>query len=261
MPDSERPLAVITGGSSGIGLAVARLLAARGYRLVLAARGEERLRSAVAGLDGDVRGVVADVRDDASVGALAEEVAFLGGRLALLVSCAGIPGRAGVLDADVATAGGVIDVNYLGLVRVTQALWPSLERAAGRVVNVVSVAGTVTVPGSAPYAASKHAALAYSRALAAAGRRGGVRVLTVNPGPVSTPGFPQTALQRSRLLRRFVLTDVGCAEAILTALDAGRTEVTIPRAWRLVSVVAAVAPSTVARISGAVWNPERASRG
>jgi short-subunit dehydrogenase len=253
----DAPLAVITGGSSGIGLAVARLLVGRGYRIVLAARDPERLRTAVAALGSDVRGIACDVTDDASVGALAEEVAALGGRLDLLVGSAGIPGRSGVLDADVATASRVIEVNYLGLVRVTQALWPALERAAGRVVNVVSVAGTVTVPGSAPYAASKHAALAYSRALAAAGRRTGVRVLTVNPGPVSTPGFPQTALQRSFLLRPFVLTDDACARAILTALDAGRTEVTIPRAWRLVSVVAAMAPTTVARISGAIWKPER----
>ena len=253
------PLAVITGGSSGIGLALARLLVARGYRLVLAARGEERLRSVVEELGETVTGVVCDVTDEVAVRRLAEAVARHGDRLDLLVGNAGIPGRVGVLDADAEAAGRVMDVNYLGLVRVTQALWPALERASGRVVNVVSVAGTVTVPDSAPYAASKHAALAYSRGLAAAGHRSGVRVLTVNPGPVSTAGFPQSELLRSRLLRRAVLTDTACAEAILSAFDRGRTEVAIPRAWRLVGVLAAVAPTTVARVSGAVWKPQRAS--
>ncbi len=262
MSASARPLAVITGGSSGIGLALARILGRRGYRLVLVGRSEDRLRQAIAGLTqvaGDVRGVACDVTDDESVRGLAGEVAAISDRLDLLVECAGVAGRAGVLEADVETARRVIDVNYLGLVRITRAFWPALERASGRVVNVVSVAGTVTVPGSAPYAASKHAALAYSRALAAAGRKSGVRVLTVNPGPVSTPGFPQSSLLRSPLLRRVVLTDDACARAILNAYDHDRTEVTIPRAWRAVGVVAALAPTTVARISGAVWKPGRES--
>ena len=252
-----RPLAVITGGSSGIGLALARGLLVRDYRIILAARGEERLQAAARSLGGDVQTVVCNVAEEDSVAALARTVERHGGGLDLLVGNAGIPRGAGVLSADAATAARVMDVNYIGLVRVTHALWPALEQRRGRVINVVSIAGTVTAPGSAPYAASKHAALAFSRALAAAGRASGVRVLTVNPGPVATAGFPQSRLLRSRLLRRFVLTDEACARSILLAFDRRRTEVTVPRIWRAVGVLAALAPTTVVRISGRTWKPDR----
>ena len=101
MSASARPLAVITGGSSGIGLAVARILARRGYRLVLAGRSEDRLRQAIAGLTplaGNVRSVACDVTDDEPGARLAGEVAAISDRLDLLVGCAGVAGRAGVLE-------------------------------------------------------------------------------------------------------------------------------------------------------------------
>jgi len=246
---TARPLAIVTGGSSGIGLALARRLRERGWRLVLVARGADRLAAAVEGLggeDGGVRGAVCDIGDDDAVVALVDDLRARAERPDLLVCNAGVPARRSALTVDVATARAVIEVNYLGLVRVTRALWPDLVAAGGRVVNVVSVAGTVAVPGSAPYSASKHAALAWSRSLAALGPASGVHVLTVNPGPVATAGFPQTKLVGRRLARHLVITDDRCADAILHALDHGRRETFIPQWWRAVAMASRL-PTAVAR--------------
>jgi short-subunit dehydrogenase len=248
-----RPFAVVTGGSSGIGLAVARLLVARGFEVELWARGAGRLEAAVADLGGQGRGVagrVCDVADPAAVESAAQAVLRARPTVSLLVGAAGVPGRRSALDTDVESARRVMEVNYLGLVAVTHGLWPGLVAARGQVVNICSVAGTVALAKAAPYAASKHAAVAWSRSLAAAAPRAvGVRVLTVNPGPVATAGFPQTALVAHPVLRRVVLTDVACAEAVLRALDAGRTEVFVPGWWRVVGVLQALAPGLVARVA------------
>jgi short-subunit dehydrogenase len=243
-----RPLAVITGGSSGIGLALARRLATRQWRLALVARGAERLEAAAAALPVETSAHVCDVGEPAAVQRLAADLTALGGgRIDLLVCNAGIPGRSGALDVDPALARHVMDVNYNGMVGITRALWPALVAARGRVVNVCSVAGTVALAGAAPYAASKHAALAWSRSLAAAAPDQGVSVLTVNPGPVPTPGFPQADLLARPLGRRFVVSDEDCAAAIIRGLEKRRREIFVPEWWRFAGVLQALAPSTMAR--------------
>jgi short-subunit dehydrogenase len=251
-PPGVRPFALVTGGSSGIGRALAARLLRRGWAVELWARGPERLAATVEELGGPERAVegrVCDVADAAAVAGAAAGLVARRPRVDLLVANAGIPGRASVLDVDVEIARRVMEVNYLGMVAVTRALWPALVRSSGRVVNVVSVAGTVPLARSAPYAASKHAALAWSRALAGAAPRQGVSVLTVNPGPVTTVGFPQSDLVARRLLRRLVISDEACAEEILHALDRGRREVFVPWWWRVPAVLQATLPVTFGRIA------------
>ena len=252
----DRPFAIVTGGSSGIGRALAGRLVGRGMAVELWARGEERLEAAAVALraaGGDVRTRVCDVASDEDVAAAAAETVAAGRGVDLLVANAGVPGRVSVLEADVEAARRVLDVNYLGVVRVTHALWPAVVAARGRIVTICSVAGTVAAPQSAPYNASKHAALAWSRALAAAAPRHGVRVLTVNPGPVATAGFPQTRLLTDPLRRRVVIDEEACAAAVVRALDRGRTEVFVPPWWRVPAVVQAVAPGLMARLVARAW--------
>jgi uncharacterized protein len=245
------PRAVITGGSSGIGLALARRLVAGGYEVVLVARGRERLEAAAASLGPAASALVADVGEPGAGERIAAELEARGpASVDLLVCNAGIPARASALDVDEERARRVVEVNYLGMLSVTRALWPRLVASRGRVVNVVSVAGTVALPAAAPYAASKHAALAWSRALAAAARPVGVRVLTVNPGPVTTDGFPQSALTRDRRLRWSVIGPDTCADAIIRAIDRDRTEVFVPAWWRAAAILQALAPATTARAAG-----------
>jgi short-subunit dehydrogenase len=245
------PRAVVTGGSSGIGLELSRRLVRRGYEVVLVARGRERLERATAELGPAATALVADVGEAGAGERIAAELEARDVRTVDLLVCnAGIPARASALTVDEERARQVIEVNYLGMVSVTRALWPRLVASRGRVVNVVSVAGTVALPAAAPYAASKHAALAWSRALAAAARPLGVRVLTVNPGPVTTDGFPQSALTADRRLRWSVIDAGTCADAIVRALDRDRTEVFVPAWWRAAAILQALAPATTARAAG-----------
>jgi uncharacterized protein len=182
--------AVITGGSSGIGLAVARELKRRGgWNVVLAARSEGPLQAVASELAATA--VRCDVTEDADVDALVEAARAAGG-CGLLVHAAGAPARAGVLTADLAVYRRSFELNYIGLVRVATAFWPLLEASRGRLVPVVSVAGSVALAPSAPYASAKSAALAWARSYGAAAREHGVAVTIVNPGPVPTPGFPRS---------------------------------------------------------------------
>jgi uncharacterized protein len=239
--------AVITGGSSGIGLEVARLLAGRGgWRLVLAARDPERLQAA-AGPLGAVA-VACDVRRDDDVAGLARATASEGG-CDLLVQCAGASARASLATGTVDDYRWALERNYLGLIRVFEALWPQLAERHGRIVNVVSVAGTVPLERSAPYSCSKHAAIAWSRALVSEARRYGVTVTTANPGPVPTAGFPQTGIVARPLGRLLLIDAARCARGIVAAADRGAPEVFLPARYRIPAAVQGIAPGLVARLA------------
>jgi uncharacterized protein len=242
--------AVITGGSSGIGLEVARALARRGgWQLLLAARREGPLAAAAQELGAIA--VPCDVTDDAGVARLLAAAQSAGG-CDLLVHAAGSSGRKSVLEADLADYRAMLEVNYIGLVRVATAFWPLLEARRGRFVPVVSVAGTVALAKSGPYAAAKSAALSWARSYGAAAREHGVAVTIVNPGPVPTPGFPQGALVQSRLGRLVVIDAERCAERLLAAADRRAVEVYVPQWWRLAAALGGVAPGLTARVAARV---------
>jgi short-subunit dehydrogenase len=243
--------AVITGGSSGIGLAVARELARRGgWQLVLAARDQSRLATAAAEVSATAVGC--DVTRDADVTALVAAAQAAGG-CDLLVHAAGAPARAGVLEADLPVYRAALEVNYVGLVRVATAFWPLLEASRGRLVPVVSVAGTVALAPSAPYAAAKSAALSWARSYGAAAREHGVAVTIVNPGPVATRGFPQGALLGSRWGRLLVIDAERCAERLLAAADRRAPEVYVPQWWRIATALQGAAPGLTARLAARAW--------
>jgi short-subunit dehydrogenase len=249
--------AVITGGSSGIGLAVARELARRGgWRLLLAARDPERLAAAAGELGATA--VACDVTSDDDVAALVVAARSAGG-CDLLVHSAGAPARRNVLEADLDVYRRSFAVNYLALVRVATAFWPLLEERRGRLVPVVSVAGTVALAPSAPYASAKSAALSWARSYGAAAREHGVAVTIVNPGPVPTPGFPQGALMRSRWGRLLVVDAERCAERLLAAADRRAPEVFIPQWWRLATALQGVAPGVTARVAARAWRAQPAT--
>ena len=193
----ERDLTVVTGGSAGIGLALARRLECPDGQLLLVARGAERL--AAAGRELQCETLVADLATEAGVSVLAARLSEAP-RIRLLVNNAGGPFRTPLLEHHPDEAARAIDLLYLAMVRVTAAAWPGLVAARGSIINVVSVAGTVAT-GSAPhYAAAKHAAIAWSRGLHVEAAAVGVHVLTANPGPVATAAFPHDRLRDARVL-------------------------------------------------------------
>ena len=144
-------------------------------------------------------------------------------------------------------------MNYLGSVWWLRALLPGLERARpGHVVNVVSAAGTVAMPASGPYAASKHAQLAFSRATAASLRRRGIQVHTVNPGFVETEGFTQRRLLAHPVLRHIVLGPDDVARHVVQRLDGGTSESFVPGWYRAFALAQALVPTTFGRVAGRV---------
>ena len=239
-------VAVVTGGSSGIGAAVARKLRERGWSCVLIARGEERLRALGEELGAEWERC--DVGDREAVERTAMAVRERHPEISLLVNCAGIPGRGGFLRADDAVIEHVTRTNYLGGVWCLRAFLPALEAAApSHVVDVVSVAGTVTAGVSGPYTASKHAQLAFSRAARAELRPRGIHVHTVLPGFVETPGFPQRSRFPSRLMRAIVAEPELVAKRIVGAVERDRQELFVPRYYRIATLAQALVPGLVAR--------------
>ncbi len=217
----------------------------------LLARREDRLRALAEELGG-VRPhyEVCDVGRREDVERVAASVLARHPQIHLLVNNAGIPGRAGFTAIDPERLEEVLRVNYLGAVWCLRAFLPGLE-AAGRsdVVNIVSIAGTVAFAPAGPYAASKHAQLAFSRAAAAELRGRGIHVHTVNPGLVETEGFPQAATLRSALVRRLVVGPEHVARHVLKAVKRDKTETFVPRWYRVAAVAQALAPGLVARLS------------
>src|SRR5262249_16045447 len=215
----------VTGASSGIGVEIARLLAARGDLCILLARRAERLEAMAEELGGEAE--PCDVSDRAGGESVAARVLERHPKIDLLVNNAGIPGRAGLVDGDREVIERLIRINYLGSIWCLRAFLPALRAAApADVVNIVSVSGVVAGPPSGPYSASKHAQLAFSRTIAAELRGEGIRVHTVKPGFTETEGFPQKWLP-SRV-QRVVISPQEVAEHVLRSLDEGHGETTVP---------------------------------
>jgi 3-oxoacyl-[acyl-carrier protein] reductase len=163
------------------------------------------------------------------------------------VNNAGIPAGGDFLTADPERIEAAMRVNYLGSVWCLRAFLPALEAARpSDVVNMVSVAGTVAYPPSGPYAASKHAQLAFSRAVATQLRPRGIRVHSVLPGFAATEGFPQTELLANPLTRRLVVGVDLIADRVLEALERDRVEVVVPRWYRPAAILQALAPGLMA---------------
>jgi short-subunit dehydrogenase len=239
----------VTGASSGIGEAIARALAARGWHPVLVARREDRLRDLADELGAEYE--LCDVSSRDEVERVAREVTERHPQLHLLVNNAGIPGRAGFTKIEPERLEAVLRTNYLGGVWCLRAFLPALE-AAGRsdVVNIVSVAGTVAFAPSGPYSAAKHAQLAFSRATAAELRGRGVCVHTVNPGFVETEGFPQKTALQSPVFRRLVIRPELVASRVVGAIERDRREVFVPRWYRALAIAQALLPGVLARVTG-----------
>jgi short-subunit dehydrogenase len=217
---------------------------------VVVARREDRLHALAAEL-GDAEVEACDVGDRDAVDRMAEAVRARHPAVQLLVNNAGIPGRSGFTTIDPELLERVIRVNYLGSVWCTRALLPALEAGApADVVNVVSVAGTVAFAPAGPYSASKHAQLAFSRALAGELRARRIRVHTVNPGFVETEGFPQRNVLASALFRRLVLEPDDVARHVVRVLDRNRRETFVPRVFRIAMLAQALLPGLVARFAG-----------
>ncbi len=189
----ENRVALITGGTTGIGLATAKRFVAEGARVVVTGRNPETLAAARRDLDGQVEVVESDSGDEAQIAALFQRIARSHRRLDVLFLNAGIAKFAPLSDAPLADFDAMWQVNVRGPWLAVKHALPLLSEGAAVIVNT-SVAGRKGMPGSAAYAATKAALRAVVRGAAAelAGRK--VRVNAISPGPIETPIFGKTGL-------------------------------------------------------------------
>jgi NAD(P)-dependent dehydrogenase (short-subunit alcohol dehydrogenase family) len=190
MRDIAGKVAFITGGASGIGLAMGRAFAEAGMKVMLADIEVEPLARAVEGLRGigDVQSVACDVTDTASVDRAAEATIAAFGKIHVLCNNAGVAGGSGLDDISVDTWRWVIDVNLMGVVHGVKSVLPHIRAhgEGGHIVNTASFAGFVSGLGFSPYAASKFAVVNMSEGLALQLQPLGIGVSVLCPGYVRT---------------------------------------------------------------------------
>jgi short-subunit dehydrogenase len=241
----SKPVAVVTGGSSGIGLGIARRLIERGCEVVLSARGQDRLGPLVAELG--AIGVAADVATEEGRAAIVAAVRRLG-RLDWLVNNAGTGGGTAGLDVDAERAQRVLETNFYSHVALTHELWPLLKASPrGHVIVVSSSLGTYSSSGSITYGASKAALTSWGRALQAVAGQDGVEITLANPGPVVTTTFPHDELLQHRWKGKLVISVDRCVQDIMRTVDRGGGEVWSHWFYRLPAIVQAIAPATYDR--------------
>ena len=246
----QRKTALITGASSGIGRALAELLARDGYSLVLVARREDRLhalqkewseRYSIA-----VRVSAMDLAAPTSPQKLFDELDGQG--IDVLVNNAGFASYGPFARSDTATEVEMIQVNVTTLTHLTRLFLPHMvERREGRILNIASTAAFVPGPLMAVYYATKAYVLSFSEALAEELRGSGVTVTAYCPGPVATEFQERASLERSGLLR-YGLVEVGpIAEEGYRAMMSGKVVAIPGLPSKLISLAARLTPRSILR--------------
>jgi NAD(P)-dependent dehydrogenase (short-subunit alcohol dehydrogenase family) len=189
----EKLICLVTGGSTGIGAAVARELAQRGATVLITGRHEETLRTSAAQHPA-IRYLVADVCKPADSGRVIEELRTRYGRLDVLVNNAGIAPIRPLSDASPDHVREVLEVNVIGLVEITRQALPLLTASKGNVINVASILADRPFANMSVYSASKAAVVALTRSWAQELATDGIRVNVVSPGPIDTPIYGKMGL-------------------------------------------------------------------
>jgi len=228
MPDSSSPqkqppaskTVLITGGGSGIGLALARVFGQSGYSVIISGRDSKRLQAATVRLKQsgvEATALACDVRDPRSVQAMFQTITAQHSALDVLINNAGVAhGLAPVDQLSPETWNQVIETNLTGTFLVTRAALP-LMRAGSTIVNNLSIAATQPFEGMSAYNASKFGALGFTRALREELRKKGIRVLALLPGAVETDIWDQFWADAPK--EKMISTDA-VAQAVLHAVSA-----------------------------------------
>lgn len=223
-------VALVTGASAGIGLALCRRLVAEGARVAMVARRREPLEAAARELGGDAHALAfpLDVGDLAALASLPAQVGERCGRLDLVVNNAGLHHRGPVAEREPEDLAAMVTVNLTAPIVLSRAALPLLPDG-GAIVNVGSLAGMVPVRGAATYSATKAGLRAFARALDDELRSRHVLVRTVNPGPVDTDFFLDELERVAPItFSQPMSTPEQVVDAVLAALAGGRTERALP---------------------------------
>jgi short-subunit dehydrogenase len=254
-------VAAVTGAGSGIGLAIARALAARGCRLALIDIRKDRLesaRSALAAVSPTVSVHTADVCDEDAIGRVAAEVCRLYGPAALLVNSAGVSLSGPFVDTDPSAFDWVMRVNFGGTVRCCRVFLPQLRQAgAGHIVTIDSCFGWVGFPGKAGYCASKFAVRGFSETLRTELHAEGIGVTVVYPGPVNTNLVrdgrainDQARQEEVEFLARRGLPVDRVARQIIRAIERDAARVVVGLDYRTIDLLVRLMPSWALALIG-----------
>jgi NAD(P)-dependent dehydrogenase (short-subunit alcohol dehydrogenase family) len=254
---------LVTGGSRGLGLALAREFAAQGARLAICGRDAEfleRARASLERLGGEIVAVPCDVTDRASVEALFQQVHQSLGPVDVLVNNAGVIEVGPAETMSLADYEEAMATNFWGLLYPTLTVLPEMrERGAGRIVNITSIGGKLGIPHLLPYSASKFAAVGFSQGLRAEVAADGIKVVTVVPGLMRT-GSPRNAIFRGQQRAEYAWFSISdalpglsisaenAARRIVAACRRGDAEVLFPVTARIAAIASATAPGLTADI-------------
>jgi len=230
----------ITGGSSGIGEALALQFASAGAKVVLSARREEELNRVKdecvrnGGTADSILVVPLDVTDHGSMPSALERITSTFGRIDLLINNAGISQRSLCVDTDMSVYRQIFDVDVLGQIALTKTVLPlMLEQKSGHIAVTASVAGKIGVGQRTGYCAAKHAVMGFFDALRAEVEKHGVRVTTITPGFIKTP-ISYNALKGDGSRYDTMDKDIAggmdvtrCAEVILDGFGKGTPEIAV----------------------------------
>lgn len=261
MPIWKDKVVLVTGGSSGLGKAIACAFASRGARVVIAGRRPDTLTAAadeIRRYGQEVVTLAADVTKQEDVERLFGETIARFGELDVLVNNAGRSMRGALRETPAEVFGELFDLNLLGLVRCTHAALPHLLARRGHVINIGSLAGKSAARWVGAYSASKFAVTAYSQQLRLELGEQGLHVLLVCPGPIarSQPrneadevqraavhdSLPASAFRPGAGVRTKALSPDRLADEIVRACDTRRPELVRPRAARLLFALAQLSP-------------------
>lgn len=226
---------IITGGSSGIGLALAKEFAARNAHIIISSRRKEAIDLALASLklsgSGKKYGIVCDVEDALQVEKMASEAIELSGAPDILVNSAGVVHPGHFLELDQEIFEWMIETNLYGIVNTTRAFLPSMiERGSGHIVNLGSFASYIGLFGYTAYGASKFAVRGFSEALRMEVKQKGIQVHLVIPPDTDTPQLAYENLHKPRELQ-YLFPELGViqpeqvARAVIRGIERGRFEI------------------------------------
>jgi len=247
----------ITGASSGIGAALARRMAAKGARLVLSARREEKLAEVRAGCENPEAHFVMplDLTDPEGLEYAAERVLEHFGHVDVMVHNGGVSQRGLARETELAVDRKLMQTDYFGAVALTKALLPSMrQRGEGRFVVISSLVGKFGTPRRSGYSAAKHALHGFFESLAAEEHAAGLRVTMVCPGFIRTQltyhalmadGSPQGSMDRAQAAG---MSPDDCARRIVRAVERERREVLVGGRERWAVLLKRLAPGLFARL-------------
>ncbi|MFJ5621219.1 SDR family NAD(P)-dependent oxidoreductase [Peribacillus loiseleuriae] len=243
---------VITGASGGIGKEIAKKAAEQGARVVLLARNTdklEELRNELNKQYGDVAyAYTLDVSDMKKIVDVFTDIYAHVGEIDVLVNNAGYGTFKEVDETDTEEIQAMFRVNVIGLMACTKMVVPAMKRRKfGHIINVASMAGKIATPKSTLYSSTKFAVIGYSNALRLELMRDGIRVTTVNPGPIQTNFFDIADESGTYVknIEKFILQPAYVADKIVAAMLTKKREINLPRFMNAISKMHTLFPNTV----------------